>query len=136
MLVSTTDSIAGKKIVKVLGEVHARNNPFGLGLDAAKNAKNYLIKEAEKLGANAIIGFQSQREQYRSGVSKNHRGRIRWVYYSIGTAVIIEDEIGTDDAVPATTQTTQTTAQPNFCPQCGSNLQASAKFCMQCGHKI
>ena len=47
MLVSTTDTIPGMKIVKALGEVHARNNPFALGLapDMAENAKKYLIKE-------------------------------------------------------------------------------------------
>ena len=65
-------------------------------MDNARNAKKYLIKEAEKLGANAIIGFQSQREQYRSGQTRKHRGIIRFVYYAFGTAVIVDDETGSE----------------------------------------
>lgn len=82
MIISTTDTIPGKKIVKVLGEVHARNNPFAISLDPAENAKRYLEKEAEKLGANAIVGFRTERQERRRNVT----------YYAYGTAVVVEDE--------------------------------------------
>ena len=100
MIVSTTETIPGYKIVKVLGEVEARNNPFALALDMSKNAKEYLIKEAEKLGANAIVGFHTQREQYRSGRMgrKPRAGKIRVVYYSQGTAVIVKKDEDSSNA--------------------------------------
>jgi len=138
MLVSTTESIPGIKIVKLLGEVHARNNPFALGLapDMSENAKKYLIKEAEKLGANAIVGFRTERQQYRSGVSRKTRGKIRFVYYSYGTAVIAEESKDSTETTITTPRSTMVSGQPNFCPQCGASLQENAKFCMQCGNKI
>jgi uncharacterized protein YbjQ (UPF0145 family) len=81
-LVSTTDAIPGKKITKVLGEVHARNNPLATTLDGAENAKRNLEKEAKKLGANAIVGFRTERQQHKRNIT----------YYAYGTAVIVEDE--------------------------------------------
>ena len=82
MIVTTTETIPGKKIVKVLGAVHARNNPFAITMDMAKNAQQYLEKEAEKLGANAIVGFRTERQQQRRTIA----------YFAYGTAVIVEDE--------------------------------------------
>lgn len=138
MLVSTTDTIPGMKIVKVLGEVHARNNPIGLSLDMAENAKKWLIKEAEKLGANAIVGFGTQRQQYQSGrgLSRKAGGFSRNVYYSHGTAVIVEEIKDSNEKGITTPQSSTTISQPKFCPQCGAKLQSDAKFCMQCGNKI
>jgi len=82
MIVTTTDTVPGKKIVKVLGEVHARNNPFAITLDMAENAKSYLEKEAQKLGANAIVGFRIEPQKFKRHTS----------YYAYGTAVVVEDE--------------------------------------------
>ena len=82
MIVSTTDTIPGKKIVKVLGAIQARNNPLAFTLDMAKNAQKYLEKEAEKRGANAIVGMRMERQQQRRRVT----------YFAYGTAVTIEDE--------------------------------------------
>ncbi len=82
MIVSTMETIPGKKIIKVLGVINARNNPLGFSLNMAKNAQKYLEKEAEKLGANAIVGFKTERQQRRRRVT----------YYVYGTAVIVEDE--------------------------------------------
>ena len=82
MIVSTTDTIPGKKIIKVLGAIQARNNPIAITLDMATNAKNYLEKEAQKMGANAIVGLRFERQQLRR----------RTTYFAYGTAVIVEDE--------------------------------------------
>jgi len=82
MIVVTTDTIPGKKVVKVFGEVHARNNPFAFSLDGAANAKKYLEKEAEKLGANAIVGVRTERQAQRRTIT----------YYAYGTAVLMEEE--------------------------------------------
>ena len=82
ILVSTTDTILGKKIVKMLGPIQARNNPFSFTLDIAGNAQEYLEKEAERLGANAIVGMKIERQR-----EKKHTA-----YFAYGTAVIVEDE--------------------------------------------
>jgi uncharacterized protein YbjQ (UPF0145 family) len=81
LLVVTTDTIPGKKITKTLGMVQARNNPLVGALFAASNAQKNLEKEATKLGANAIIGLQTQRQQNGRNI----------VYYLSGTAVFVED---------------------------------------------
>jgi uncharacterized protein YbjQ (UPF0145 family) len=82
MIIVTTDEIPGKKIVKMFGEIHARNNPFAFTLDGAANAKKYLEKEAEKVGANAIVGVRTERQARKRTVT----------YYAYGTAVMVEDE--------------------------------------------
>lgn len=82
IIISTTDTIPGKKIVKMLGPIHARNNPFAITLDMAENTQIYLEKEAEKLGANAIVGMKIERQQHKK----------RTTYFAYGTAVIVEDE--------------------------------------------
>ena len=51
-------------------------------MDMAKNAQQYLEKEAEKLRANAIVGFRTERQQQRRTIT----------YFAYGTAVIVEDE--------------------------------------------
>jgi uncharacterized protein YbjQ (UPF0145 family) len=86
MIVVSTDTIPGKRIVKVLGAIQARNNPFAFTFNMAKNAQENLEKEARKLGANAIVGFRMERQQHRRRVT----------YFAYGTAVIVEDEKETE----------------------------------------
>ncbi len=138
MLISTTDLIPGKKIVNVLGEVHARNNPLGLPLDVAENAKKHLIVQAEKLGANAIVGFRSERQQYRSGTSLRYKqtGKIRYFCHCYGTAVIIENEERSPNTIETSTQPTSEIRTVNFCPQCGVKLKENEKVCVNCGYKL
>lgn len=88
IIVVTTDNITGKKIVKTIGEVAARNNPL-LGVAFAKSsADKQLKKSAYKMGANAVVGLQSQRETIRL----KHSGKQQITYYLSGTAVVVEDE--------------------------------------------
>lgn len=87
MMVSTTDTIPGYKVVKLLGAIEARNNPLAFTFDMAKNARQYLEKRAEELGANAIIGFASERNE-----SRTRRGRASITYYVHGTAAIVEKD--------------------------------------------
>ena len=70
ILVVTTDSIPGKKIVKVLGEIDARCSYFVR--DEQKSAKTNLIKKAKKIEDNAIVGFRYEK------------------MHAYGTAVLIE----------------------------------------------
>ena len=73
MIVSTTDTIPGKKIVKMIGAIEARCSHFVL--NEAKSAQKNLEKKAEKLGANAIVGFRIE--------------KISGVAHAYGTAVIV-----------------------------------------------
>lgn len=78
----TTDSIPGRRIVTTLGPVQARNKPaLGpgvVGIDARKD----LSQKARKLGANAIVGLRIEREDTEGGGA----------YFVSGTAVITECE--------------------------------------------
>lgn len=81
VLVVTTETVSGKKIVKTLGAIQARNNPlFGAAL-AEINARKNLVREARKLGANAVVGVRTERQQHRKQIT----------YYLYGTAVVLED---------------------------------------------
>lgn len=90
VMVVTTDTIPGKKIVRVLGLVHARNSALlsyrmaGRWLEQAteSDTRRNLLKEARALGANAIVGVKTERHEERGDVT----------YYMYGTAVIAEDE--------------------------------------------
>ena len=84
MIVSSTDTIPGKKIVKVLGTIHTQK-PIFSAIVSPKMAEKNLEKQAEKMGANAIVGFKVEEMQLR---------RVRTVrqYTAYGTAVIVEDE--------------------------------------------
>lgn len=77
----TTDTVTGKKIVKTLGMVESRSNPLLGAALANSSAKKGLENEALKIGANAIVGIKTERQQHKSGVT----------YYMSGTAVVIED---------------------------------------------
>jgi uncharacterized protein YbjQ (UPF0145 family) len=74
MIVVTTDTIPGKKIVKVIGVVDARCSMFVL--NEVKSAQDNLEKKAEKLGANAIVGFKVE--------------KVSGVAHAYGTAVTME----------------------------------------------
>ncbi len=78
----TTDTIPGKKIVKSLDAVQSQSNPLGGAGLAQSSAKKALEKEALKLGANAIVGYRTDRQQSKTQIT----------YYMYGTAVIVEDE--------------------------------------------
>lgn len=78
----TTDTIPGKRIVKTLGlvEAHTAWNATDDVL-AEMDARKNLMREARRLGANAIVGLKSERR----GKGSNTR------YYMHGTAVTAED---------------------------------------------
>ena len=82
MIVSVTDTIPGKKIVKAIGPVYTKPPLFGLALFSPERAQKNLEEQAEKLGANAIVGLKVEAEQRR-------RGRVQ-KYRAYGTAVIVE----------------------------------------------
>ena len=90
IMVVTTDTIPGKKIVKTLGQVRARNSALlshqmaGWSLEQAteSDARRNLMKEAQALGANAIVGAKTERHESKGDVT----------YYVYGTAVIAEDD--------------------------------------------
>ena len=105
MLIVTTDSIVGKNIVEVLGYVHGEvvmskniGKDITTGLrslaggelvnytkmqeEAREIAINRMIKQAEEMGANAIVGL-------RLGGASIMQGASEMLAY--GTAVIIED---------------------------------------------
>ncbi|NPV12542.1 MAG: YbjQ family protein [Ignavibacteria bacterium] len=106
MIITTTEFIPGKKVVKILGivrgnTVRARHigkdilaafkNLVGgeiseytkLLAEAREQALDRMIKNAQELGANAIIGV-------RFGTSYVMQNAAEIIAY--GTAVIIEDE--------------------------------------------
>ncbi len=62
MIVTTTDTIPRKKIVKILGIVFASSGSMAKPTieEAREDACEKLKKEAEKLGANAIVGVKAE----------------------------------------------------------------------------
>jgi uncharacterized protein YbjQ (UPF0145 family) len=89
MLVVSTDSIPGKKIIQVIGLVfgHPKNSPdYGL-IQNLKATHEVLIvrnieKNAAECGANAVVGFRCM---------VGGSGNLTKIS-GYGTAVIIEDE--------------------------------------------
>lgn len=104
MIIVTTNDIADKKIVSVLGLTQGSivkskhvGRDIGAGLktlvggeitgysdlmnEARNDARNRMIKEAETLGANAIIGMRYQTSQVMNAASE---------VIAYGTAVIVE----------------------------------------------
>ena len=104
MVVSTTPNIEGKKVVKTLGLVRGntiRARWFGRDIaaslkhlvggeiksyttmlsDAREEALNRMVKEAEKLGANAIVSIRFTTSMVMGGAAEI------LVY---GTAVVVE----------------------------------------------
>ena len=81
VIISNTDNIPGKKIIKTLDRVKlvCKSQNVLVGAKWRVKAPDKLKKIAYKLGANAIInvGFRGIRDEF--------------LYYN-GTAVIIEDE--------------------------------------------
>ncbi len=86
MLIVTTDTIPGKKIKKVLGVVIGEPKPENDSLIEAFKGRSFdriqkdIIREAEKVGGNAIVGFLF----FSGGNNTSVR--------CYGTAVLIEDE--------------------------------------------
>lgn len=75
MIVVTTDAIPGKRVVEVLGVVH--QDEFNTD---AKRTTSGMAKNAERMGANAIVG---------AGYSVG--GDVVWRIIAYGTAVVVED---------------------------------------------
>lgn len=78
MIVHTSNTIEGMKIVKNFGYVEAK--PSALSWDPRKSARKHLEKKAEELGANAIINFKSQ-DPLGVGIGA----------FASGNAVIVEE---------------------------------------------
>lgn len=106
MLIVSTESIVGKKIEKSLGlvrgnTIRARHigNDIMAGLrnivggevkeytkmisESREEALNRMVKDAQRLGANAIIGVRFTTSQVMAGASE---------ILAYGTAVIVIDE--------------------------------------------
>ena len=104
MLVVTTDTIADKKIVKVLGlvkgsTVRSKNVGKDIGaslkglvggelnsytemlIESRQVAIGRMVEDAEKLGANAIVGMRLQSAAVMQGAAE---------MVAYGTAVVIE----------------------------------------------
>lgn len=104
MLIVTTDEVVGKNIIKILGlaqgsTVQSKHigRDIGAGLktivggeikgyselmvEARTIAMKRMIKEAEKMGANAIVGMRYQTSQVMNAASE---------VIAYGTAVVIE----------------------------------------------
>ena len=107
MIVSTTRSIAGKRIVRTLGLVRGntvrarllgrditatlRNLVGGevseytkMMAEAREQALDRMVEEAEELGANAVIGTRFMTSMLMQGAAE---------LLAYGTAVIVEDEV-------------------------------------------
>jgi hypothetical protein len=65
----TTESVSGKTIVRSLGTVEAQSNPLAGPGVAQSSAKKTLEKEAIKMGANAIVGFRTERNESESNLT-------------------------------------------------------------------
>ncbi|AZR73049.1 hypothetical protein BBF96_06335 [Anoxybacter fermentans] len=106
MLIVSTESIPGKKIVKTLGLVRGstirarhigsdvlaglRNLVGGevkqytrMLIESREQAINRMVADAKELGANAVVGVRFTTSQVMSGAAE---------ILAYGTAVIVEDE--------------------------------------------
>ncbi len=106
MIIATTNTIAGKRIVKTLGMVRGntiRSRHLGKDImatfrnmvggevgeytkllaEAREQAIDRLVEDAETLGANAIVAIRFQTTEVMSAAAE---------LLAYGTAVIIEDE--------------------------------------------
>jgi len=79
MIVSTTNTIEGMRIIKTIGAVEAKSTSFSL--DEITSARKNLEKKAERLGANAIINLQYKKPTPLLGA-----------LHAYGTAVIVEEK--------------------------------------------
>lgn len=78
MIVSTTSTIEGMKIVKTIGAIASKSTSFSF--DEITSASKNLEREAERLGANAIINLQYNKSTPLFGA-----------LHAYGTAVIVEE---------------------------------------------
>ena len=106
MIVVTTESVPGKRIVKTLGIVRGNTvRVRHLGKDILASLRNVvggevqeyvkllaesreqsldrMVEEAEALGANAVVGVRFTTSMIMAGAAE---------LLSVGTAVVVEDE--------------------------------------------
>lgn len=129
VMVVTSDNIPGKKIAKTLGTVQARNrwplmDPVLAEIEARKN----FMKEALKLGGNAIIGTKTESESRKASFMKES-GIICSMY---GTAVIVEDE----KRATVGAESIRQAEQADYCTNCGARVSGDSIYCTACGHKV
>ena len=109
MIVVTTDTVSGKRIVKTLGIVRGNTvRVRHLGKDILASLRNVvggevqeyvkllaesreqsldrMVEEAEALGANAVVGVRFTTSMIMAGAAE---------LLSVGTAVVVEDEAST-----------------------------------------
>ena len=112
MIVSKTDTIPTKKIVKVLGEIKVKDfKVLGKG-----ESMQRLIRKAKIIGADAIINFSCR------------KGEILWydlVDIYTGLAVITEDIIPLKQVL-----------NTNICWNCGTPVEKNQRFCRSCFAKL
>jgi uncharacterized protein YbjQ (UPF0145 family) len=60
MIVTTTESVPGREIAKILGVVHDAQTAWVSGKRAQEKIIRSLTRQAEALGADAIIGLKLQ----------------------------------------------------------------------------
>jgi len=77
MIVTTTDNVPGQKIAKILGVVHDSRTAWASGKKAQDLIMKELVKQAEALGADAIIGLKLELASFGG-------------YIGTGTAVKLE----------------------------------------------
>lgn len=73
MIVVATDTVPARPIVKTIGAVEAKSSFFVLNM--TKSAQRNLEKKASEAGANAIIGFKTE--------------KVSGVVHAKGTAVVV-----------------------------------------------
>ncbi len=106
MIVTTTDSIAGKRIVRTLGLARGntiRARPIGKDImawmrnlvggevkeytkmlaESREQALDRMVEEARELGANAVVSVRFMTSEIMQGAAE---------LLAYGTAVVVEDE--------------------------------------------
>jgi uncharacterized protein YbjQ (UPF0145 family) len=58
MIITTTDKVPNMEIVKILGVVHDARTAWASGKSAQEKIIQQLQKQAEELGADAIVGLK------------------------------------------------------------------------------
>ena len=58
MIVTTTDNVPGREIAKILGIVHDARTALVSGKKAQEKIIKSMVKQAERLGADAIVSFK------------------------------------------------------------------------------
>ncbi|MFX1464070.1 MAG: hypothetical protein ACFFBF_13650 [Promethearchaeota archaeon] len=110
MIVSQTDNIPTKKIVKILGKIKVKDFKE---LGEAENMQR-LIRKAKAMGADAIINY---------------------AYGRLGLFDIVTTYWGfavkTEDIIPI-----QRVLNTSVCCNCGTHIEKDQRFCGRCGTKL